>query len=407
LPPPQLTVHLPPGDDGVEGRKHYASLVDNTWPRLLPAVPHQIIVYEEDSDSEDEEVLMKEDLGLSDAMERAEMLMEENGGDDANEKKENGNGNNENNSDKTTTANKMKFEIHLLCVGEEDILANGAETVGTEAAEAALQEALSGGDSVPTPSTLLSNCIYHVVGTRGGDDGADHDELHEGVDDEVVVADDRDVEVTICANKTAWLTLDCVIAAFVDPLTAEKGHMISMSTPLVNYSNTVTWERKWNWYWDEQKKEKENEVSDEVDTITENSSAPLVLPTAPGQWKRLARQWQPNDVLFFPIPSDTAIEDEEKKEDDEKKEEEEKKEDATVTVILSNHLSLPSDYSSSKSKIVLKRLDDQSTTVLHTPTNKSIEMIVNFGKEKKSRMFEIINDTPSGSEYFYCHYYCC
>ena len=92
---------------------------------------------------------------------------------------------------------------------------------------------------------------------------------------------------------------------------------------------------------------------------------------------------------------------------DEKKEEEEKKEDATVTVILSNHLSLPSDYSSSKSKIVLKRLDDQSTTVLHTPTNKSIEMIVNFGKEKKSRMFEIINDTPSGSEYFYCHYYCC
>ena len=50
--------------------------MNQTWPRVLPAVPHQVIVYEEDSDSEEEEALAREeDPGLSDAIDRAEMLL--------------------------------------------------------------------------------------------------------------------------------------------------------------------------------------------------------------------------------------------------------------------------------------------------------------------------------------------
>lgn len=60
----------------MDGREHYSSLVNQTWPRVLPAVPHQVIVYEEDSDSEEEEALAREeDPGLSDAIDRAEMLL--------------------------------------------------------------------------------------------------------------------------------------------------------------------------------------------------------------------------------------------------------------------------------------------------------------------------------------------
>ena len=71
-----ISTPSPPPPTGVDGREHYSSLVNQTWPRVLPAVPHQVIVYEEDSDSEEEEALAREeDPGLSDAIDRAEMLL--------------------------------------------------------------------------------------------------------------------------------------------------------------------------------------------------------------------------------------------------------------------------------------------------------------------------------------------
>ena len=71
-------------------------------------------------------------------------------------------------SSKASLASKSPpFEIHLLLVGDESVIANGANKVGAEAAEAALEEVYADPDApkAPPPS-LLAKCVYHVVATR-------------------------------------------------------------------------------------------------------------------------------------------------------------------------------------------------------------------------------------------------
>ena len=73
-----LVAELPPGEDDLDGREHFKSLTLQTWPRILPAVPHQVIVYEEDSESEEDDGAPddnEEDEGLFGAIEAAEGLL--------------------------------------------------------------------------------------------------------------------------------------------------------------------------------------------------------------------------------------------------------------------------------------------------------------------------------------------
>ena len=432
-----VIVELPPGDDGVDGREHYSSLVNQTWPRVLPAVPHQIIVYEEDSDSEEEDNNgFGGDQGFDDAIENAEILLDGAAvaaeGDLENKNNENGATENDANnvlSSSSSASSILKnktppFEIHILCVGEEDVMANGAEKVGAEAAEAALNEALSGGDDIgPPPQILLSNCIYLVVGTRGGDDGATHDDLHDGVDEEVVVADDRDIAVSVGSvwsgeRNQAWLTLDCVIASFADPLTAEKGHMVLMSTPLVSMPYTSTFEKRWKWSWkkemkkqaEEKETETETEVAaegDENNALVEDGS--LIVPECKGTWEKMSTAWKPSSVLYFPLPEPTE---EEIAAATEAEADEttasaiaiptiESIPSSTFTACVSNHLSYPSNYPLSASRIVLKRMSDGQKTVLETTNviSKQVHLYIDvpYNGSKASRMYEVIEDAPAGT----------
>ena len=178
-----LVAELPPGEDDLDGREHFKSLTKQTWPRILPAVPHQVIVYEEDSESEDDHSRMDEkedDEGLFGAIDAAEGLLagatgsgDGDGGsgtDMANSEKSG----KDTDSDVSNSQSKSSldakpppFEIHLLLVGDESVIANGAEKVGAEAAEAALQEVYADPDApkAPPPS-LLARCVYHIVATR-------------------------------------------------------------------------------------------------------------------------------------------------------------------------------------------------------------------------------------------------
>ena len=191
--------------------------------------------------------------------------------------------------------------------------------------------------------------------------------------EQVVVADDRDVQVSIgVAAGAAWLTLDCVIAAFVDPLTAEKGHMVSVATPLVSMGERACWERRWQWEWittasvakkesTEEEEPAEQQAEEPEGTATEEKGS-LTLPKEAGTWSRLPCQWEGTDVLYIPVPSDAPSEEE----GDAVKEEETPTAAAAAAaaaasfaVVLSNHLSLPGQYTPSSSKMVLRKLSDQ------------------------------------------------
>ena len=262
--------------------------------------------------------------------------------------------------------------------------------------------------------------------------------------EQVVVADDRDVQVSIgVAAGAAWLTLDCVIAAFVDPLTAEKGHMVSVATPLVSMGERACWERRWQWEWvttasvakkesTEEEEPAEQQAEEPEGTATEEKGS-LTLPKEAGTWSRLPCQWEGTDVLYIPVPSDAPSEEE----GDAVKEEETPTAAAAAAsfaVVLSNHLSLPGQYTPSSSKMVLRKLSDQvcrkrffreffssvlslrmgycfltttvscccsscfqSETLIRCSTNTyvSVELEMN-NPDPKSRMYEIISDTPAG-----------
>jgi len=413
-----LKVELPPGDDGVDGREHYSSLVQQTWPRVLPAVPHQIIVYEEDSDSEGDSEGFGDDQGLDDAVGRAEQLLE--GAENGAEMKESEEKTEKESSISSLEETKKAFEIHVLCVGEEDVIANGAEKVGAEAAQAALEEALSGGDDVSKPPiTLRSNCIYLVTATRGGDDGATHDDLHDGVDEEIVVADDRDISVHVGSvwgseRSQAWLTLDCVIASFADPLTAEKGHMISLSQPLVTMPHVATWEKRWRWSWKEEEtvmvmEEGEGEGDSKAVTSpvegAESTLSPadgrLIVPETKGKWERLPTLFSPPAVLYFPIPE--AVEGEEGSAAAEVTGDAAAViGESTFVACLSNHISYPhASLLPSSTKVELIRMSDRQKFTLETKnvTSMNVPLFINVptGGDKTSRMYEIVDDAPAGT----------
>ncbi len=184
-----LVAELPPGDDDLDGREHFQSLTMQTWPRILPAVPHQVIVYEEDSDSEEDGALgddNEEDEGLFGAIDAAEGLLAgagdgtdnggegqaENGGEEKTGSEADGSeggkdGVSGSSSKALLLAGSPPFEIHLLMVGDDSVVANGANKVGAEAAEAALEEVYADPDApkAPPPS-LLARCVYHLVATR-------------------------------------------------------------------------------------------------------------------------------------------------------------------------------------------------------------------------------------------------
>ena len=242
------------------------------------------------------------------------------------------------------------------------------------------------------------------------------------------------VQVTVGSlwGTTAWLTLDCVIAAFVDPLTAEKGHMVSITTPLVTLPNTVTWERRWNWEWVTTRAEEAAQAAqaakaaaqaaavDGAEGSGEESPAAiapavgedegdasvgaLLLPAEPGTWKRLPCRWDSTNVIYFPLP--TAVDGEEGQAIDAVKA---AGTASSFVVCVSNHLSLPGQYTPSDSRIVLRKLSDQSEIVLSTSTTTSLEVqleqadtTLNGGGSSSSRMYEIIADTPAGASVTFC-----
>ena len=423
-------------ENGVEGREHYSGLVKQTWPRILPCLPHQVIVYEEDEDDDEED---RDDPALNDALDRAEDLF--GGGEDSSgESGEGGGGTMSKSSSSGSVGSvggsggsgggesiplKPKFEIHVVCVGEEPIVCNGARTVGAEAAEAALQEALSGGESVEESTTLSPNCIYHIMSTRGGDDAESNEDLHDGVEEEVVVADDRDVEITV-GMGTSWLTLDLLIAAFVDPFTAEKGIMsrVRMDS-LEGMTMDVIQEKRWRWAWLEDKEksseggEGENgesgesgesgraEVEESAEEVVEvEYSGDLVIPVRKGMWKRLACLEEPMKMLYFPLES--KIEEGEETKETEEAAAPPTEEAATAAaaaaaamtnfvVRLSNHASFPHvSLKSSECCVTLRRLSDGKEFKISTLTEGSMDVPLLMGTEKEERMFELVDDAPAG-----------
>ena len=146
------------------------------------------------------------------------------------------------------------------------------------------------------------------MSTRGGDDAESNEDLHDGVEEEVVVADDRDVEITV-GMGTSWLTLDLLIAAFVDPFTAEKG---IMSRVRMDSLEGMRW--RWTWLEDQEKLSEggegengesgEAEAEESAEEVVEvEYSGDLVIPVRKGMWKRLACLEEPMKMLYFPLES--------------------------------------------------------------------------------------------------------
>ena len=86
-----------------------------------------------------------------------------------------------------------------------------------------------------------------LIQSKGGDDLDDAD-INEGFGDDMVVADDRDVQVSL-GMSSAWLTLDNLLANFVDPINADRGSLVSLFSETSRMANQQRMELSWRWSW--------------------------------------------------------------------------------------------------------------------------------------------------------------
>lgn len=252
------------------------------------------------------------------------------------------------------------------------------------------------------------------------------------IDDDMVVADDRDVQVSLGMSQ-AWLTLDNILANFVDPINADRGSMISLYSETSRLKHQQIMEQSWNWAWcttqQQQTMEKirdmkaastgapdeSSEVGKDPETDTSEPgtipevptlSTELVAPETEGSWIRMPMLWGARKVLHF--PSDAELLKEAASGEEEASEESPEDGDAmavpkietTLTeqrsfvVTLSNHLSLPSQYPMSIARLILReRKANGAVHQIETPTLTTAK----FFYTGDSTTFDVQLDAPAGA----------
>ena len=279
--------------------------------------------------------------------------------------------------------------------------------------------------------------------TQGGDDLVGVD-LNDGVDDDMVVADDRDVQVSL-GMSNAWLTLDNLLANFVDPINADRGSLVSLFSETTRLANQQSMEQTWQWSWctTEQQETMDRirdaraakkaaagtseattedapaELESPVEAGEEESipemptfTTELVTPTTEGAWMRMPSEWGPRQVLHFPSDddlvkeaSDGAAESDEPPAAAAEAASEEAAasvpkldtkclQTRTFVVTLSNHLSMPSRFPKSIARIALREIGGNGAVHrIETSTITSSR----FEYMGDTATFEVDLDAPAGA----------